>query len=118
MAGARDHQLCDGQGALDLGLPGEGVDDFVEVEGGLHCGEYFAARIRQLEVGDQSHRISHSDYPTLKFDPIPRNARCAVIGRVTPYSLATARVIIVTHVEHARAKMYKMEFRRALGLPQ
>jgi hypothetical protein len=104
--------------ALHLGLPRQGVDDLVEMKGGLHARERVSRRVGELEVGDQPKRICHRHDTLLQLDPVPRDTSGRLSRWVAPDGLPTARMLSVTRAENACAKMYEMQFRGGLGLPQ
>jgi hypothetical protein len=103
---------------LNLRLPWERVDYFVKVEGGLQTGKNLAVGVGQLQVGYERHWVGHCYDALLHFDPVPRYSGSLLGRRVPPDCLSGAGVLAITHSENACAKMYKVQIRRTLGLPQ
>lgn len=104
--------------ALHLGLPRQGVDDLVEMKGGLHARERVPKSVCELKVCHQAKWIRHGHNPLLQFDPVPSHT-CRGLGHwIAPNGLAGARMFIVGSAKDACAKMYELQFGRTFSLPQ
>lgn len=95
------------QGALDFRLPGEGVDDAVEVDGCLGGGQWCSIRTNEMQIGHKAHRIGHGDNTFLHFNPVPGYTCGRICRWISPYGLS-ARVFAVTNVEDVRSEVHEM----------
>ena len=79
------------QGPPHLALPGQGVNELMQLHRDLNLREGFAVLVEELEVGNEPKRVSHRDHPGLHLDPVPGDARGLLRGGVPPERLAGAR---------------------------
>ena len=59
------------QGALDLRLPWQRMNELVQPDRRFQVREGLALVVEQLQVGDQAERVGHGDHPRHQSDPVP-----------------------------------------------
>ena len=106
------------QGALDLRLPWQRVNELVQPDRRFQVGKGLAMVIEELQVCDESERIGHRHHARQQPDPVPGNSGGAVLAFVTPQGLTGTRVGFVAEGQDSSTEVGKVQLRRSAGLPQ
>ena len=99
-------------------LPGQGVDQLMQLHRDLDLSEGLPSVVEKLQVGDEAERVGHRDDALLHFNPVPGDARGLRCGRVAPERLPGAWGLFVAVAQHACAHVLQVQLRRTAGLPQ
>ncbi len=106
------------QRARNFRLPGQLVNDLMQLNRHFEIAQRFSARIEQFEVGDQAQGVGHRDHALLDLHPIPGDSGRQFSRWRAPQSLTAAAAVRVAERQHARSHVNQVQIGRGTGLPQ
>lgn len=118
-----DDAICTSVGralerTLNFVLPGQGMNNFIQMHSGRLGRQRGTVGIQQGEVGDHAEGVGNGQNPLLQLHPIPGHAGRVAGRRITPNRLATAGADAVAKIQHAGSQMRQVQPGRRAGLPQ
>lgn len=104
--------------ALHFALPGQGMNNFIQMHSGRLGRQRSAIRIQQCEVGDHAEGVGNRQHALPQLHPIPGHAGRVARRRITPHRLAAAWADSIAKIQHTGSQVNQVQLGRCAGLPQ
>ena len=79
-----------------LGLPGQLMNNFIDVQGHLHARQLVTTFIDHLQIGDETHGVGHGHHTVAQVYPVPGHTCLCAPEFAAPHRLSHARCVTQT----------------------